>query len=306
MQVGACPGRLNTWRPVLQKFKNKLASWESASLSMAGRVVLIKSALCNLPLYYASMFKMSIAVALEMEKIQRRFLWGSADTRRKRHFVKWSMITKPKQYGGLGIQGMVDKNLVLLAKWWWKLVTGKGGLWRRMLSTCWKDIIKSVQGNSEVALAFKEGLKLKLGNGKTISFWYDVWMGDKPIKDQYTKLFIKSVQGNFEVALAFKEGLKLKLGNGKTISFCGGFSSYNVGNGFLGWGSLVMQLTFSRILYQWEEVYKRELEEGLRHVQLKDEENDRIVWSFSADGSFSTNSLMRAAMAIRSRKKKWE
>ncbi|KAL9668390.1 hypothetical protein QQ045_002771 [Rhodiola kirilowii] len=88
MQVGSNPGRLATWSPILQKFKLKLASWRSANLSMAGRVVLIKSALCNLPLYYASMYKMPIAVAQEMEKIQRQFLWGSCDLRRKLHYVK--------------------------------------------------------------------------------------------------------------------------------------------------------------------------------------------------------------------------
>ncbi|KAL9671136.1 hypothetical protein QQ045_008702 [Rhodiola kirilowii] len=79
MQVGANRGRLNTWSPILQKFKLKLASWRSANLSMAGRVVLIKSALSNLPLYYTSMYKMPVAVAQEMDKIQRRFMWGSSD-----------------------------------------------------------------------------------------------------------------------------------------------------------------------------------------------------------------------------------
>ncbi|KAL9666964.1 hypothetical protein QQ045_001308 [Rhodiola kirilowii] len=214
MQVGANPGRLNTWYPILQKFKLKLASWRSANLSMAGRVVLIKSALSNLPLYYASMYKMPIAVVEEMEKIQRRFLWGSSDVRRKIHYVKWSKIKKPKKYGGLGIQGLVDMNLVLLSKWWWKLITGKGGLWTRMvlekyaikrphnpsemlgspnrLSNSWKDILKIVQGNFEVALAMKEGLKLKLGDGSGTSFWHDVWLGDKSLKDQYPKLHLLS------------------------------------------------------------------------------------------------------------------
>ncbi|KAL9691204.1 hypothetical protein QQ045_011623 [Rhodiola kirilowii] len=300
LQVGASPGRLNTWRPVLQKFKDKLSSWKSTSLSMAGRVVLIKAALSNLPLYYASIFKMPAAVALEMEKIQRRFLWESSEARRKIHFVKWAKISKPKQYGGLGIQGMVDKNLVQLAKWWWKLVSGKGGLWRRMilekytikraydssevlsmpkkLSTCWKDIIKSVQGKSEVALTFKKGVKLKLGNGKTISFWYDIWLGDKPVKDQYPKLFLLALDSQATVR-----------GMGSWVG-----------------GIWLWQLSFRRTLYPWEEVYKRELEMGLKHVWLKSEADDRMVWSFSSDGNFSTNTLKRAAMEIRRRKKKWD
>ncbi|KAL9662535.1 hypothetical protein QQ045_027368 [Rhodiola kirilowii] len=300
MQVGANTSRINTWRPVIQKFKQKLATWRSANLSMAGRVVLIKAALSNLPLYYASMYKMPVTVAQEMERIQRQFLWGSSDSRRKIHYVKWSKIKKPKQYGGLGIQGMVEKNLVLLTKWWWKLISGKGGLWRKMVlekygikgaidpnrvtfhrnssSKGWKDILKIVKGNSEVALAFKEGLKLKLGRGEKISFWEDVWLGERALKDQYPKLHQLAV-------------------NNKT-------SVREMGD-WIG-GTWQWHLKFRRNLYQWEESDKRELEEGLKHIQLKDREDDKIVWKFSSDGRFSTNSLMKAARAIKIKNKGWE
>ncbi|KAL9683236.1 hypothetical protein QQ045_015055 [Rhodiola kirilowii] len=299
MQVGCNPGRLTTWKPILQKFKNKLASWRSANLSMAGRVVLIKSALSNLPLYYASLYKMPVMVAQVMEKIQRQFLWGSSENRKKTHYVKWSKITRPKKYGGLGIQGMIEKNMVLLSKWWWKLISGKGGLWRRMilekyaikgphdpkavslhrskLSNSWRDILKTVQGNSEVALAFREGLKLKLGCGREVKFWYDEWMGIQAIKDQYPKLFLLAED---------KQAVVSDMG-----SWSGGIWQWH--------------LRFRRGLYQWEELNKLELLEGLKHIQLKEHENDKMVWSYSPDGIFSTNSLMKAAMSIRGQKKKW-
>ncbi|KAL9681972.1 hypothetical protein QQ045_013765 [Rhodiola kirilowii] len=278
----------------------EMETWRSINLSMAGRVILIKSALCNLPLYYASMYKMPIMVAHEMEKIQRQFLWGSSELKRKVHYVKWSKIKKPKKFGGLGIQGLVEKNLVLLAKWWWKLISGKGGLWRKMvlekygikgthdpsqatinpnkLSKSWKDILKTVKENSEVALAFREGVKLKLGRGNEIKFWEDVWLGDRALKDQYPKLYLLAVDNQAVVR---------EMGS---------------------WIGRVWQwqLKFRRGLYQWEEVYKTELEEGLRHVQLKDSEDDRVVWSFSSDGRFSTNSLMKAAMDVKIKKKGWE
>ncbi|KAL9672249.1 hypothetical protein QQ045_028499 [Rhodiola kirilowii] len=65
-------------------------------------------------------------------------------------------------------------------------------------------------------------------------------------------------------------------------------------------------LSFRRPLYQWEEEKKGELEESLKHIQLKDRENDRIVWAYSTDGMFNTNSLMQAAMTIKRNKKNWE
>ncbi|CAM8969112.1 unnamed protein product [Rhodiola kirilowii] len=300
MPVGVNPAKLSTWKPVIQKFKDKLASWRGANLSMAGRLVLIKSALCSLPLYYASLFKIPIAVAQEMEKIQRQFLWGGSEARRKMHFVKWETVTKPKKFGGLGIQSLVEKNLALLTKWWWQLISGKGGLWRRMiiekygfnglldpsrgtvnprrLSNSWKNILATVKGNEEVGIAFREGVILKLGRGNELSFWEDAWAGEKPFKDVYPKLFMLAVDGQAKVG---ESGLWVE-----------GVWHWNI--------------KFRRQLYQWEEDLRLELLKGLSHLQLKEEVDDKVVWAFSSEGKFSTNSLLKAASAIRSRKKGWE
>ncbi|KAL9672560.1 hypothetical protein QQ045_028811 [Rhodiola kirilowii] len=190
--VGANPGRVKTWEPIINKFKMRLALWKSSNLSMAGRLVLVKAALCNLPVYYTSLFKMPVQVVAQLERLQRRFLWGSNDKRRKIHYVKWEKIKKPKTYGGLGIQGLAEKNSSLLARWWWRLVTSRDGLWRKMIlekytikdchnlneekikarstSKSWKDIISVVKGNSEVGLAFREGISVKLGKGNMLRF----------------------------------------------------------------------------------------------------------------------------------------
>ncbi|KAL9682399.1 hypothetical protein QQ045_014196 [Rhodiola kirilowii] len=178
MQVGVNPAKRSSWEPIIQKFRDKLVSWRGANLSMAERLVLIKSALCSLPLYYASLYKIPISVAQEMEKIQRQFLWGGSEMCRKLHYVKWETVTKSKKCGGIGIQPLVEKNMALLTKWWWQLISGKGGLWRRMivdkygfkgmldprsvstnsrkLSNSWKNILAAVKGNDEVGTAFRE------------------------------------------------------------------------------------------------------------------------------------------------------
>ncbi|KAL9687275.1 hypothetical protein QQ045_031674 [Rhodiola kirilowii] len=209
--VGADPGRLKTWAPVLNKFKLKLASWKSSNLSMAGMLVLVKAALSNLPVYYASLFKMPVQVVAQLERIQRRFLWGSNDEVRKIHYVKWEKLQRPKSCGGLGIQGMAEKNASLLARWWWRLVSSRDGLWRKMIlekykfkdcynleeintqdrkiSKSWKDILEVVKGSSEVGQAFREGLQVKLGNGSKLRFWDDTWLGDSPLKVSYKKLW---------------------------------------------------------------------------------------------------------------------
>ncbi|CAM8878686.1 unnamed protein product [Rhodiola kirilowii] len=298
--VGANPGRVKTWTPIIDKFKNKLASWKGSSLSMAGRLVLVKAALCNLPVYYASLFKMPVQVVAQLERIQRRFLWGSSDKGRKIHFVKWDKLQRPKSFGGLGIQGMAEKNSALLARWWWRLVSSRDGLWRRMIlekysikecqnleevkvherkvSKPWKDILGVVKGSSEVGLAFREGLNFKLGNGNTLRFWDDIWLGDRPLKVSYKKLW----------SLATNKKAKVKE------------------MGIWAEGNWMWQVKFRRSLYQWEEVKKDELLRTLCHVQLKNEEEDHIVWTHSEDGRFRVNSLLKAALEIKRAKNKWD
>jgi hypothetical protein len=45
-------------------------------LSRGGRVTLIKSTFAKLPMYYMSLFPLSVSVDDCIEKIRRDFLWG--------------------------------------------------------------------------------------------------------------------------------------------------------------------------------------------------------------------------------------
>ena len=88
LPLGANPSRRSTWKPVLDKFKQKLSTWKRRLLSFAGRLTLIKSVLSSLPIYYISLFKIPAGVAKEIERLQSTFLWGGSDLRRKVHMVR--------------------------------------------------------------------------------------------------------------------------------------------------------------------------------------------------------------------------
>ncbi|KAE8730785.1 hypothetical protein F3Y22_tig00002880pilonHSYRG00085 [Hibiscus syriacus] len=46
------------WEPIVQRFQKKLAGWKDSSLSLAERVILVKSVLCALPIYFFSIIRL--------------------------------------------------------------------------------------------------------------------------------------------------------------------------------------------------------------------------------------------------------
>jgi hypothetical protein len=60
---------------VLQKFKSKLSCYKSNKLSHAARLVLIKSVLSSLPIYYMSNILFSKKLVAKMNGVIRYFWW---------------------------------------------------------------------------------------------------------------------------------------------------------------------------------------------------------------------------------------
>nr|GEX35131.1 hypothetical protein [Tanacetum cinerariifolium] len=64
---------------LLDKIKKRLFNWKNKSLSFAGRLLLIKSVVSSIQVYWASTFILPKAVNAEIEKLMRRFLWSHGD-----------------------------------------------------------------------------------------------------------------------------------------------------------------------------------------------------------------------------------
>lgn len=56
---------------------------------------------------------------------------GSNESR-KFHSIKWEIICKSKDKGGLGLDDLHIKNISLLAKWSWKFYKYKSYLWHKV------------------------------------------------------------------------------------------------------------------------------------------------------------------------------
>jgi len=58
----------------------------------------------------------------------------------------------------------------------------------------WKDVVDVRNEENFARVVFIKGLNMKLGNGKSIRFWTDKLIDEKPLKDLFPELFSISVQ----------------------------------------------------------------------------------------------------------------
>ena len=55
-----------------------------------------------------------------MERLLRNFFGERHLGGKLNHLVKWNMVSQMQEDGGLGLGGLEDKELALLAKWAWR------------------------------------------------------------------------------------------------------------------------------------------------------------------------------------------
>jgi hypothetical protein len=102
LPVGSNMNRIASWAPVVERLKNRLSRWKALSLSLGGRLTLVKAVLGSLPIYFLSVFKAPVKVISQLEQIRRQFLWGFNNSSSKVSWVSWKQIMASKDVGGWG------------------------------------------------------------------------------------------------------------------------------------------------------------------------------------------------------------
>ncbi|KAK4482042.1 hypothetical protein RD792_012965 [Penstemon davidsonii] len=181
------------FRGVVDRVAKRLSAWKAKLLSLAGRTTLIKSVTSSIPNHVMQSAWLPETTCAQLDKLNRNFLWSSDITQRKLHLVGWNKVTKHKDFGGLGIKQARKTNIALLAKVGWKTLKKENSLWgdtfhKKYLkdnnlldyntkagdSHTWKGVVRSLK---ELNLC----IRWRLGNGKNISVWDDLWVGEEPI-----------------------------------------------------------------------------------------------------------------------------
>ena len=131
-----------------------------------------------------------------MDRVNRNFLWGTTNEKRKIHLVGWNKIIKSKEEGGLGIQAARGKNIALLAKLNWRMFQEKDSLWAKVILNKYcaasrrrsQDLDKLSSSPNWQAIkfgldTFSEGIGWRIGSGERARVWHNRWKKGSTLRE---------------------------------------------------------------------------------------------------------------------------
>nr|GEX96639.1 RNA-directed DNA polymerase, eukaryota, reverse transcriptase zinc-binding domain protein [Tanacetum cinerariifolium] len=182
--VGGNMSRMHLWNETVDKVKKRLSKWKMNTLSIGGRLTLIKSVLSSTPLYHLSLFKAPMGVLNYIESLRSHFFNGHDIKSKKATWVNWKKSLVAKDRGGLGILSLYAMNRGLLLKWVWRFVSQKNTLWAIVIQalhgvdgkigtmlkgghrSCWTSIIQEMNNIDQKGIDFMSLIRIKLETGR--------------------------------------------------------------------------------------------------------------------------------------------
>ncbi|GJR89279.1 RNA-directed DNA polymerase, eukaryota [Tanacetum coccineum] len=217
VMVGGNMSKINAWDDMVGKIKSRLSKWKINTLSIGGRLTLLKAVLGSTPIYPMSLYKVPKTVLHEMESLRRNFFNGVQGVDRKISWVKWTKVLASKKYGGLGVSSFYALNRALLFRWVWRFLSHDNSLWFRFISAMhgssfqirssfhcsnWLSIIREVSALKLQGIDFLSHCKRRVGSGMQTRFWEDLWLGEVPFNELFPRLY--ALENNKECSVAVK------------------------------------------------------------------------------------------------------
>jgi len=118
---------------IIDNLNFKLAGWKTNFLNIAGRTSLAKASLCSIANHVMQYISLPRKITNQINRLQRNFVWGTTNTKKKLHLVSWDTITKHKYKGGLGMHKAEVKNSAMHASLAWRLFKNHKTPWANVL-----------------------------------------------------------------------------------------------------------------------------------------------------------------------------
>nr|GEZ61363.1 RNA-directed DNA polymerase, eukaryota [Tanacetum cinerariifolium] len=207
------------WSNTIQKVRARLSKWKVNTLSIGGRLTLLKSILGVVPIYNMSLFKAPKSVLHEMQRLRNNFFNGGDSQNSKITWVAWAKVLSSKKNGGLGVSNFFALNRALLLKWVWCFLVQDGSLWHHIISaiygsrlechsrkthSSWGVILHEVHQLALKGFDFPSHCKIGIGDGLNTRFWLDTWTLDLSLCVRFPRLF--ALEFDKEISVAAKRG----------------------------------------------------------------------------------------------------
>ncbi|XP_058770393.1 uncharacterized protein LOC131644024 [Vicia villosa] len=170
---------------IADRIRNKLSAWKASLLSMAGRLVLVKSVIQSMLLHTMLIYSWPSSVLKNIHKWSRNFIWSGESDSRKLVTVAWDKCCRPYDEGGLGIRSLVTLNEAANLKQCWDLVSSQEQWASLLRARVMRDnkpisyhIFSSLWSSMRASWAeVSSNSGWLIGNGKNFKFWSDFWNG---------------------------------------------------------------------------------------------------------------------------------
>lgn len=155
---------------------------------MGWKEVFLKAIMQAIPTYPMHNFKLSNTLCRELENLISRFWWRSLKTNKDIHWCDWQSMCILKTQGNDGFKDFTKFNIALLTKQGWKLITNPLSLFARVFKAKYyphDDFLSARLGSYPSFIwqsiwgarsLLKKGLGWRIGNGKRVNIWNDVWL----------------------------------------------------------------------------------------------------------------------------------
>nr|GEV72139.1 RNA-directed DNA polymerase, eukaryota, reverse transcriptase zinc-binding domain protein [Tanacetum cinerariifolium] len=196
-KVAGCMSRIQSWNETIERMACRLSKWKLKTLSIRGRLILLKFVLGSIPIYHMSLFKVPKKVLYRMESMRSYFFNGAELSSKKSVWMKWKHALASKDKSGLGVSSLFALNRALMFKWVWRFIT-QGEV---LLSLVMADINHDVEMFKSRGIDLVSLIHSKFGNRANTSFWEVAWSGGSPFKSPFPRLYALETQKKIDVGL---------------------------------------------------------------------------------------------------------
>jgi hypothetical protein len=120
------------WLWLVAKVEKKVNSRCNRWLSRADRLILLKSVLEAIPVYWITLSWVPKGILNKIRQLSFQFLWSGSKENKSLVSASWKKLAIPKDLGGWGLKNIFLFSKALAAKNVWSLIQGSG-LWPRVL-----------------------------------------------------------------------------------------------------------------------------------------------------------------------------